>query len=64
MIPSIPLRIELILAKEPQALHPGLLSWIVFSAAVTGTTITKSSTKTAARPITLFPIIPLFPFSQ
>lgn len=26
MIPSIPRRIELILAKGPQALHPGLLS--------------------------------------
>ena len=57
MTPSVPLRIELILAAVPQAVQPGIFTSKVFSAAVTGTAIKKNIAKAAIRLRPFFPTI-------
>jgi hypothetical protein len=55
-IPSSPWRIELILAKGPQAVQPGIVSSTVLSAATAGTA-PASNARITSRPKTLFAII-------
>ena len=54
MIPSMPLRIELILAKDPQAVQPGMVSSNEVSAAASGQASTKTSMRPARRPKIFF----------
>jgi hypothetical protein len=57
MIPSTPLRIDLILAKVPQAVQPGLENANVCSDAASGPASARSSTRAARRPKLVFRFI-------
>ena len=57
MIPSTPLRIELILAKGPHEVQPGMVKSKVCSAAASGPASTKTSMRPARRPKIVFPFI-------
>lgn len=57
MIPSMFLRIELILAKGPQAVQPGIFNSNVCSAAASGQVNAKTSTSPARRLKKYFPFM-------